>query len=267
MALPSIEDLSVILHNQSEPIAKRVRCLFYLRTIGTPEVVPVLTSAFNDPSLLLQHEICYVLGQINHKSAITFLSSVLANESFASISRHEAAEAIAAIGDSESISLLTKYAQDPDPILSDTCKLAISRIEWLKTGEEYFLFRVKNDFCYSIDPAPPFDESKTFEWLVETYNNTQLSLFDRYRALFSLRNVCTDEAVYVMAQGLNNPNFSDLFQHEICFVFGQMNEKASKALPVLLDTLRNKEAHYIIRHEATEAIGSITDSETYLEVL
>lgn len=136
MSLPSIEELSSILHDQSEPIAKRIRSLFYLRTIGTPEVIPVLTSAFTDPSLLIQHEICYVLGQINHKSAISFLSSVVANESAASISRHEAAEAIAAIGDTESIALLTKYSQDPDPILSDTCKLAISRIEWLQSGEE-----------------------------------------------------------------------------------------------------------------------------------
>lgn len=134
--MPAIADLSEVLHNQAEPIAKRMRCLFYLRTIGTPEVIPVLTSAFNDPSLLLQHEICYVLGQINDKSAISFLTSVLANESAASISRHEAAEAIAAIGDTESLELLSRYSQDPDGILSDTCKLAISRIDWLQTGEE-----------------------------------------------------------------------------------------------------------------------------------
>jgi len=70
-----------------------------------------------------------------------------------------------------------------------------------------------------------------------------------------------------MCQGLGNKDFSDLFQHEICFVFGQMQEKAIRALPFLIDTLKNTEAHYIIRHEATEAIGTITDKEAYLSVL
>ena len=85
--------------------------------------------------------------------------------------------------------------------------------------------------------------------------------------MFSLRNLCTDEAVLAMCQGLGNKDFSDLFQHEICFVFGQMQERAVKALPFLLETLKNTNAHYIIRHEATEAIGNMTDKEEFMRVL
>ena len=137
MDLPSIPVLESVLLNPEEPIAKRMRALFYLRTIGSEEVIPVLRKAFSDPSLLLQHEICYVLGQINLKNAISFLVSVLKDESVAGISRHEAAEAIAAIGDQESILLLRDYENDKEEILADTCKLAIKRIEWLQLNEEY----------------------------------------------------------------------------------------------------------------------------------
>jgi deoxyhypusine monooxygenase len=136
MDLPPVYVLEEVLLNREEPIAKRMRALFYLRTIGTEEVIPVLCKAFSDPSLLLQHEICYVLGQINLKESISFLVSVLKDESIAGISRHEAAEAIAAIGDQDSISLLRQYENDKEEILADTCRLAIKRIEWLQTNEE-----------------------------------------------------------------------------------------------------------------------------------
>jgi deoxyhypusine monooxygenase len=104
------------------------------------------------------------------------------------------------------------------------------------------------------------------------YHNTSLSLFNRYRALFSLRDLCTEESVLGICEGLNNPNFSDLFQHEIGFVLGQLQEKAAISLPFLVSVkttqaLRNSNNHYIVRHEVAEAIGSITDDQNYLKVL
>ena len=69
--------------------------------------------------------------------------------------------------------------------------------------------------------------------LLQIYHNSALSLFQRYRALFSLRDICTDESVLAICQGLNNAEFSELFQHEIGFVLGQMQERAEKALPFL----------------------------------
>lgn len=75
-----------------------------------------------------------------------------------------------------------------------------------------------------------------------------------------------------ISEGLNNPNFSDLFQHEIAFVLGQLQEKAIKSLPFLVEVfsiqaLRNQQNHYIVRHEAAEAIGSVTNDEFYLNAL
>jgi deoxyhypusine monooxygenase len=43
--------------------------------------------------------------------------------------------------------------------------------------------------------------------------NTQLTLFQRYRAMFSLRNLGTEEAVLALAEGFQDD--SALFRHEI----------------------------------------------------
>lgn len=136
MDLPSIPVLEEVLLNASEPITKRMRALFYLRTIGNEEVIPIISKAFSDPSLLLQHEICYVLGQIKHIKSLEFLKQVLENEDNAVISRHEAAEAIAAIGEPSYYETLEKYANHQSQVLAETCQLAIDRLRWLEKGEK-----------------------------------------------------------------------------------------------------------------------------------
>ena len=135
MELPSIQVLEEVLLNCNEPITKRMRALFYLRTIGTEDVIPIISRAFNDSSLLLQHEICYVLGQIRNSGSLEFLASVLENEDNAIISRHEAAEAIGAIGNIEKIPLLERFPQHENQIIAETCQLALDRLNWIKTGE------------------------------------------------------------------------------------------------------------------------------------
>lgn len=50
------------------------------------------------------------------------------------IVRHEAAEALGAIGFSNSVDVLEKYLHDPNQAVSETCQLALRRIEW-KQGQ------------------------------------------------------------------------------------------------------------------------------------
>jgi deoxyhypusine monooxygenase len=136
MELPPLAVLEKVLTSQAEPLTKRIRALFYLRTIGTDEVVPIIAKGFADPSLLLQHEVCYVLGQISLPSAVPFLVQVLVSESNADISRHEAAEALGAIAEPASLPLLSQYKTHPLTVLAETCELAIDRIAWTQTGEQ-----------------------------------------------------------------------------------------------------------------------------------
>lgn len=48
--------------------------------------------------------------------------------------RHEAGEALGAIGDPKVIDLLRHYAQDECPEVAETCELALKRLEWLQNN-------------------------------------------------------------------------------------------------------------------------------------
>lgn len=123
------------------------------------------------------------------------------------------------------------------------------------------------DFA-SIDPAPPTaeenSESLSVEKLEETFLNTKVPLFIRYRAMFGLRDLASPPdlptavpAVLALAKGLHDK--SALFRHEIAFVFGQLSHPAS--IPALTDSLSNLEEVSMVRHEAAEALGSLGDEE------
>lgn len=139
----------------------------------------------------------------------------------------------------------------------ETCELAIAKIH-------YDLERENNPTggYESIDPAPPLSEqTSTFE-LGELLMNESLPLFNRYRAMFSLRNIGTEESVLQLAKGFESS--SALFRHEIAYVFGQMQHLAS--VPSLIKTLKNINEVDMVRHECAEALGSIGTSECF-EVL
>lgn len=121
------------------------------------------------------------------------------------------------------------------------------------------------DFA-SIDPAPPTaeenSESLSVEKLEETFLNTKVPLFIRYRAMFGLRDLASPPdlptavpAVLALAKGLQDK--SALFRHEIAFVFGQLSHPAS--IPALTGSLSNLEEVSMVRHEAAEALGSLGD--------
>lgn len=54
---------------------------------------------------------------------------------------------------------------------------------------------------------------------------------------------------------------SALFRHEVAFVLGQLQEKAS--IPQLRASLEDIEENEMVRHECAEALGSIATSECY----
>lgn len=49
--------------------------------------------------------------------------------------RHEAAEALGAIADPESVELLRAYAKDSDLIVADSCLVALDMLEYQSSGE------------------------------------------------------------------------------------------------------------------------------------
>lgn len=87
--LPSLESQAKLLVNTKAAIAKRMRCIFMIKHIGGDEAVKVLASALKSESVLLSHEIAYVLGQMQRESALPFLIDCLEDENVNVIVRHE----------------------------------------------------------------------------------------------------------------------------------------------------------------------------------
>ena len=106
----------------------------------------------------------------------------------------------------------------------------------------------------SVDPAPPSTESK-IQILGDTLLDEDSKMFERMRAVFSLRNNRSKEAVETLCTGFKVN--SALLRHELAYVLGQMQD--SHAVPTLIEVLSNEDEHVMVRHEAAEALGAIGD--------
>ncbi len=138
----------------------------------------------------------------------------------------------------------------------------------------------------SVDPAPassgllrgPPKAENTSEQSIKSLQehlvDISLPLFDRYRAMFALRNIGTKPAVDALASGFTDD--SELFKyihlityfiilyffehrHEIAFIFGQLLSPHS--VPALLKVLQDNSESDMVRHEAAEALGGIATPE------
>jgi len=257
--MEKLDKLGDILTDQSMPMKQRNRALFTLKNLGGPQAVKNIARALQDPSALLKHECAYCLGQMQDSTAISFLMDVLKKLDENPMVRHEAGEALGAIGIfSEPVKqILTEFSKDSFPEVSETCELALGRLEWLEeqskqTTEEKLS---KNPYD-SVDPAPPCSISQVADLRTKLLDESQ-SLFERYRAMFALRNNGSDQAILALCDGLKCK--SALFRHEIAYVLGQIQSKISvSALKVNLeDTTENN----MVRHECAETLGSIGTKE------
>lgn len=109
----------------------------------------------------------------------------------------------------------------------------------------------------SVDPSPPA-AVKDVQALRNTLMDEKESLFARYRAMFSLRNLGTEESIVALAEGLKDTS-SALFRHEVAFVLGQVQHECS--IPYLIDNLKDTNENEMVRHECAEALGSIATEE------
>jgi len=135
---------TTLLLTPTAPMQARIDSLFHLRTLGTPTAIHTICAAFHSTdSDLLLHELAYVLGQIGSTRALPHLYEVLHSKTkvYTPIVRHEAAEAIGAIGQMESIEILEKYADpatEPEKCVYETCQIAVELIkEAQKKGKRH----------------------------------------------------------------------------------------------------------------------------------
>lgn len=256
-----IKRLGHILCDPDKPLKQRFRALFALRNIGNNESVDCIAKCFNDSSALLKHELAYCLGQMQNPHAVPILEVILQAKSEHPMVRHEAGEALGAIGQQETLKLLREYCDDPSIEVAQTCELAVGNIRWLHSPERHKQALPANPY-FSVDPTPP-SETNDLQTQRDVLLDNNLPLFDRYRQIFSLRNRGGTDAVLALADGLKCKE-SALFRHEIAYVLGQMQHAA--AVPQLVANLRDKSENCMVRHECAEALGAIATDDC-MEVL
>lgn len=117
----------------------------------------------------------------------------------------------------------------------------------------------------STDPAPPQDVAAasaagrpTVAQLRAQLLDRSLPMFQRMRAVFSLRNRGGAEAVEALAAAFEDP--SALLRHELAYVLGQMGDPHANSF--LAAVLRKPHEHVMVRHECAEALGAIGSPES-----
>ncbi|TIC67581.1 deoxyhypusine hydroxylase [Wallemia mellicola] len=264
-------------------LADQYRALFTLKAIGQKgdrrAIEAICEAIQKSSSALLKHELAYVLGQINDSYALPHLNTILADESQDVMVRHEAAESLGAISNLDSLDILKKYSADQslDVSIRETCDISIKKIEFdHRPGKDTDNDNEENQIPV-IDPAPATKSSdlnaKDVKNLRDIYLNDGLPLFERYRAMFGLRNIVLNstssqdihtEALNAIADGFTDK--SALFRHEVAYVFGQIDSPA--AIPCLLKVLYDENEHEMVRHEAAETLGGLgADSKTAKDAL
>jgi len=261
----TIQGLQQALTDGSRTIDKRYRALFTLRSVGGPSAIDAMATGLTSTSALLRHEIAYCLGQMGDVYAFNILEGVLSNKAEHPMVRHEAAEAIGALATGRSMSVLLQYTSDPVPEVAETCQLAVARVEYFdknseESGKKAYL---------SVDPAPPLPPAPV-EQLKEIFLDPTQHIFTRYRAMFALRDLGTDESVLALASAFTSPPInatsttpplyhSALLKHEVAFVLGQLQN--AKAIPALTQALADAGETPMVRHEAAEALGAIAEKD------
>jgi deoxyhypusine monooxygenase len=198
-----------------------------------------------------------------------------------------------AISNVASIPVLEEYLNKPGENISviETCEIALDKIRHdhastsSSTSSTTSSTSTLRSLYDSIDPAPAMtlpakskQPSSMHDTSSSSHPSTDIpipelqailmdpskSLFERYRAMFALRNIGPDdkEAVLALASGFKDT--SALFRHEVAYIFGQLSSEHS--VPSLIEVLKDEQENEMVRHEAAEALGSIA-TEDVLDTL
>jgi deoxyhypusine monooxygenase len=126
-----LDALRQTLLNENEKMFQRMRSVFKLRNIRSPESCLILCEAFSSKSALLRHELAYVLGQMQMDEALPTLIQILSNVDEHVMVRHEAAEALGAIGNLDAVPVLEAYLMDEHEEVSESCEVALDLLNWV----------------------------------------------------------------------------------------------------------------------------------------
>ena len=127
----SVPSLRSTICDEGERMFQRMRALFALRNIGGVDAIEALAAAYSSKSARLKHEIAYVMGQMQDPAAVPHLINRLEDHGEDLMVRHEAAEALGAIGDRTALATLEKFVDDPEPVVAESCEVAMDLLEYV----------------------------------------------------------------------------------------------------------------------------------------
>lgn len=120
-----VPDIQRTLMDASLPLFERYRAMFALRNNRGKTAVLALCTGLKDESPLFRHEVAYVLGQLAHPASAPALMEAVADAGEHEMVRHEAAEALGAIGTEECCTFLKGYEGDATVMLRESCVVAL----------------------------------------------------------------------------------------------------------------------------------------------
>jgi deoxyhypusine monooxygenase len=230
------------------------RAIFYLYSKKDSSA---LEKCFTGKSVLIDHEVAYLLGQLGASSSIEVLFALADDDSVDPIIRHESIEALGNFEDTGLLSKLSTYLDHPVDIIRESAVLAINKIQNPVEGEETSLYGTKDPaFAYkgSIEEC----KTKMEQYVAMANSSIEVStanknLCDIYEVMFRLRDINSEEAVKILNLGLEHP--SVLLRHEVAYIYGQMENPHS--VPFLAKVLEDEAEKPVVRHEAAEALGAV----------
>lgn len=89
-------------------------------------------------------------------------------------------------------------------------------------------------------------DSQKVQEIGQLLNDSKRPLKERFRALFTLKNLGGAEAINAISQCFDDE--SALLKHELAYCLGQMQDP--DAIPHLLKVLENRSQEPMVRHEA-----------------
>jgi len=236
-----------------------------MRAAGAaPTLAAVLRDAGDDA--IVRHEAAEALGAIADPDSLPLL------DEFSADARAEVAETCQvaarrvrwvvkrAASDAERAAASAAAASSSDPSSSSSSGDAASATTPPPPGADAEDDeRVDQNPFESIDPAPAKRRPLNTEVpaIQKVLIDQAVPLFERYKAMFSLRNCGSRGAVLALCTGLRDP--SPLFRHEVAYVLGQLSHAA--ATDALKARVADAAEHDMVRHEAAEALGAIGTPE------
>jgi deoxyhypusine monooxygenase len=236
-------------------IHTKEKAVYFLKKLSTAEAIAVMIEILCKKKGVppaIRQEIANALGLIGTVANCgTTLSRILEDETDNLLVRFECARSLGVIGDQSFLKVLNDFSGDSKQHVAETCTVAAEFINWkLNVNKEDVPLT-------SLDPAPPFPvHNKTSDELQEILLNTNETLFNRLRALVSLRNLATEESALKLLEGFKDKS-SVIFRVELALAVGQMHVYDESVYARLSYNIKNDEFNCIVICEIDQALRSI----------